>query len=86
MGVAAVEREAALKSGRAALACGVDATGYDFDDAFRADTGEFCPWPIRVNTVFGMTDHSRMPMTAKAAGVEFDELVWRILETSLAPA
>jgi D-alanine-D-alanine ligase len=30
-----------------------------------------------------MTDHSLVPMAAKAAGIEFDELVWRILETSL---
>jgi D-alanine-D-alanine ligase len=38
---------------------------------------------IEVNTVPGMTDHSLVPMAAKAAGIEFDELVWRILETSL---
>ena len=38
---------------------------------------------IEVNTVPGMTDHSLVPMAAKASGCEFDELVWRILETSL---
>lgn len=38
---------------------------------------------IEVNTVPGMTDHSLVPMAAKAAGVDFNELVWRILETSL---
>ena len=38
---------------------------------------------IEVNTVPGMTDHSLVPMAAKAVGLEFDELVWRILETSL---
>lgn len=38
---------------------------------------------IEVNTVPGMTDHSLVPMAAKANGCEFDELVWRILETSL---
>ena len=37
---------------------------------------------IEVNTVPGMTDHSLVPMAAKAAGVDFNELVWRILETS----
>ncbi len=47
--------------------------------------GEDRPWLIEVNTVPGMTDHSLVPMAAKAAGIEFDELVWRILETSLAP-
>ena len=38
---------------------------------------------IEVNTVPGMTDHSLVPMAAKAKGIEFDELVWRILETSI---
>ena len=40
------------------------------------------PWLIEVNTVPGMTDHSLVPMAAKSAGMAFDELVWRILETS----
>lgn len=39
---------------------------------------------IEVNTVPGMTDHSLVPMAARAAGIEFNELVWRILETSVA--
>jgi D-alanine-D-alanine ligase len=46
--------------------------------------GSGTPWLIEVNTVPGMTDHSLVPMAAKAAGIGFDELVWRILETSLA--
>ncbi|MEW8626014.1 MAG: D-alanine--D-alanine ligase [Candidatus Thiodiazotropha sp.] len=41
------------------------------------------PWLIEVNTVPGMTDHSLVPMAAKAAGIGFDELVLRILQTSL---
>ncbi len=41
------------------------------------------PWLLEVNTTPGMTDQSLLPMAAKAAGVEFEELVWRILETSL---
>jgi D-alanine-D-alanine ligase len=41
------------------------------------------PSLIEVNTVPGMTDHSLVPMAAKAAGIDFDDLVWRILETSL---
>lgn len=40
------------------------------------------PWLIEVNTVPGMTDHSLVPMAARQAGIAFDELVWRILETS----
>ncbi len=39
---------------------------------------------IEVNTVPGMTDHSLVPMAAKAVGIDFNELVWRILETSMA--
>jgi hypothetical protein len=29
-----------------------------------------------------MTSHSLVPMAARAIGVDFDELVWRVLETS----
>lgn len=38
---------------------------------------------LEVNTTPGMTDHSLVPMAARAAGLDFDRLVWRILETSL---
>ncbi len=41
------------------------------------------PWLLEVNTVPGMTDHSLVPMAARAAGIEFDELVLRILRQSL---
>ena len=41
------------------------------------------PLLLEINTVPGMTDHSLVPMAARAAGTEFDTLVWRILETSL---
>ena len=41
------------------------------------------PLLLEVNTVPGMTDHSLVPMAARAAGIDFDELVWRVLETSL---
>ncbi|MFQ5983592.1 MAG: hypothetical protein ACE5KS_09485, partial [Woeseiaceae bacterium] len=34
-------------------------------------------------TVPGMTSHSLVPMAAKAAGIDFAELCWRILETSI---
>ena len=40
------------------------------------------PWLLEVNTIPGMTDHSLVPMAAKAAGIEFDELVLRILATT----
>lgn len=41
------------------------------------------PWLIEVNTVPGMTDHSLVPMAAKAAGIDFNQLVWKILEISV---
>jgi D-alanine-D-alanine ligase len=41
------------------------------------------PFLLEVNTVPGMTDHSLVPMAAKAHGLSFDALVWRILQTGL---
>ena len=41
------------------------------------------PLILEINTVPGMTSHSLVPMAAAAAGTGFDDLVWRILETSL---
>jgi len=38
-------------------------------------------WLIEVNTVPGMTDHSLVPMAAKAAGMNFSQLVIEILRT-----
>lgn len=49
---------------------------------FMADA-EGRPWLLEVNTVPGMTDHSLVPMAARARGIEFDELVWRILSQTL---
>lgn len=42
------------------------------------------PYLLEANTLPGMTDHSLVPMAARAAGIEIDELVWRILEGSMA--
>lgn len=41
------------------------------------------PMVLEVNTVPGMTSHSLVPMAAKQAGIDFAELCWRILETSV---
>ena len=38
---------------------------------------------LEVNTVPGMTSHSLVPMAAKAAGLDFDQLVLAILEASV---
>lgn len=40
-------------------------------------------WLIEVNTNPGMTDHSLVPMAAQAIGIEFKQLVVKILETTL---
>jgi len=38
---------------------------------------------LEINTSPGMTDHSLVPMAAKAAGLSFEDLVVHILETTL---
>jgi D-alanine-D-alanine ligase len=58
----------------------VGVKGWARVDVFIDESGQ--PQLIEINTVPGMTDHSLVPMAAKQAGIEFDELVWRILETS----
>src|SRR5699024_9572323 len=42
------------------------------------------PWFLEMNAAPGMTSHSLVPMAAQAVGMDFDELVWRILETTVA--
>jgi D-alanine-D-alanine ligase len=39
---------------------------------------------LEVNTAPGMTSHSLVPKAAGQLGVSFEELCWRVLETSLA--
>ncbi|QGW66812.1 D-alanine--D-alanine ligase [Lysobacter soli] len=41
---------------------------------------------LEVNTAPGMTSHSLVPKAARQIGIEFDELCWRVLESSLANA
>lgn len=50
-------------------------------DIMQDADGEF--WLLEVNTVPGMTDHSLVPMSARAAGMSFEELVVRILQDTL---
>jgi D-alanine-D-alanine ligase len=59
-------------------ACGAE--GWGRADFMMDNTGR--PLLLEINTVPGMTDHSLVPMAARAAGIDFDELVWRVLETS----
>jgi D-alanine-D-alanine ligase len=39
-------------------------------------------WLLEVNTIPGMTDHSLVPMAARARGISFEDLVVRILESA----
>jgi D-alanine-D-alanine ligase len=45
---------------------------------------DHAPLLLEINTVPGMTSHSLVPMAARAAGIDFAELAWRVLETSFA--
>ncbi len=62
----------------------VGASGWGRVDLMIDETG--APALLEVNTVPGMTDHSLVPMAARAAGMSFETLVWRILETSFGGA
>lgn len=58
----------------------LDCTGWGRVD-FMLDAGSR-PWLLEINTVPGMTDHSLLPRAAAQAGIDFEELVWRILNTA----
>jgi D-alanine-D-alanine ligase len=58
----------------------IGASGWGRADFMMDETGR--PLLLEVNTVPGMTDHSLSPMAARALGIDFDELVWQVLETS----
>jgi len=60
----------------------VGASGWGRVDFMLDDTGK--PLLLEVNTIPGMTNHSLVPMAAAEIGIDFAELVWRILETSIA--
>jgi len=42
-----------------------------------------CPKILEVNTVPGMTEKSLVPMSALESGLDFPDLCWKILETSI---
>jgi D-alanine-D-alanine ligase len=75
---AAAEAHLASLALAAFAACGASGWGrVDFmmDAAAR-------PQLLEINTVPGMTSHSLVPMAARAVGIDFPELCWRVLETS----
>ncbi len=57
------------------------ARGWGRVDVMCDEQGQF--WLIELNSIPGMTDHSLVPKAAKAAGIEFQELVLRILAQTL---
>lgn len=60
-----------------ALGC----SGWGRVDVMRDMTGRF--WLLEVNTVPGMTDHSLVPMAAKARGLNFSQLLLAVLTETL---
>jgi D-alanine-D-alanine ligase len=59
-----------------------DCGGWGRVDVMRDKSGQ--NYLLEVNTTPGMTSHSLVPKAARAMGVEFDELCWKILEATLA--
>ena len=59
----------------------VGARGWGRIDAMQDEDGRF--WLLEVNTVPGMTDHSLVPMAARADGMDFGQLARTILAQTL---
>jgi len=76
-------REQALQAQALAAFRAVGAGGWGRVDFMLDEGGE--PWFIEVNTIPGLTDHSLVPMAARASGLDFTALVCRILDATLEP-
>jgi len=59
----------------------LDCSGWGRVDFIMDEAGK--AWFLEVNTTPGMTSHSLVPQAAAQIDIGFDELVWRILESSL---
>ena len=59
----------------------VGCSGWGRIDVMRDTQGH--NYLLEVNTAPGMTSHSLVPKSASQVGIEFDELVWRILADTL---
>ncbi|UVE18606.1 D-alanine--D-alanine ligase [Pseudomonas sp. LS44] len=75
----AKEEELKELTRRACEAVGIQ--GWARADVMQDAAGRF--WLLEVNTVPGMTDHSLVPMAARAAGLDFQQLVLAILADSV---
>ena len=58
----------------------IGASGWGRVDVMLDRAGQ--PYLLEVNTIPGMTDHSLVPMAARACGIDFETLCLRILETA----
>jgi D-alanine-D-alanine ligase len=58
----------------------VGCSGWGRVDFMRDRAGR--PWLLEVNTAPGMTSHSLVPKAARQRGIDFEDLCWRVLETS----
>jgi D-alanine-D-alanine ligase len=78
-----LDAESTIEIQQLALAAykAVGCSGWGRVDVMRDAQDRF--WLLEVNTVPGMTSHSLVPMAARAAGIDFDTLVLRILHGSL---
>ena len=59
----------------------IGCSGWGRVDFMTGEDGQ--PQVLEINTIPGMTSHSLVPMAARQAGIDFGELCWRILETSI---
>ncbi|HSX71493.1 MAG TPA: D-alanine--D-alanine ligase, partial [Pseudomonas sp.] len=75
------DKEAELKELTARACEAVGTQGWARADVMQDASGKF--WLLEVNTVPGMTDHSLVPMAARAAGLDFQQLVLAILADSV---
>ncbi len=73
--------ESALRALCETAFAAVGASGWGRIDVMCDRNGNF--YLLEVNTTPGMTSHSLVPKAAAAAGIDFGDLCWRILETSL---
>lgn len=76
------DAEAAYADAALAAFRAVGASGWGRVDFLLPDDGQ--PRFLEVNTIPGMTSHSLVPMGAREAGIGFEDLAWRVLETSFA--
>ncbi len=72
-----IEKEAELKQLAELAFAAVGCRGWGRVDVMQDQQGKF--YLLEVNTVPGMTDHSLVPMAAKADGMSFDQLVLTVL-------